>query len=328
MSGIEIDSSDKRRRLEGVISSAPVRPLRRGVIASVTGLLAISGMLAIRRLVGAFDEPAPGALMAATAVLTAGVVFAGRIIWLRTLSSAGARDLAVVRLIGWTGTLALWLLAFGCAAPATRALDWVVWLPLLVADHLVRELVIARAGQKDSRVRAKPAAGGRERRPTQIADQLAQAPHANGPASAIARTGAGIAGADPVGDRATDFPADDAERDEIVLQELVRLRDAAGAESVRGTMLADFAPGQRHAVLHAGFCPPLERLPVVEAEAVDGPDAMVKVVQAFAHGARLEVRLAETCEEACTVTVELSAIPAQSANGTRMKADLTDIRRS
>jgi hypothetical protein len=53
---------------------------------------------------------------------------------------------------------------------------------------------------------------------------------------------------------------------------------------------------------------------VVEVETGDGPDAEVKVAQAFAHGARLEVRLASVAEEDCWVIVELSA-KAASADG-------------
>ena len=94
-----------------------------------------------------------------------------------------------------------------------------------------------------------------------------------------------------------------------VLQQVVRVREADGGEAIRGWLLAEFVAGQRNATLHVGFCPPLERLPVVEAEMGDGPDAEVKVAQAFAHGARLEVRLASAAEEDCAVVVEMIAKP-------------------
>jgi hypothetical protein len=72
---------------------------------------------------------------------------------------------------------------------------------------------------------------------------------------------------------------------------------------------AEFSQGQRQATLYVGFCPPLARLPVIEAECVDGPEAELKVAQAFCHGARLEVRLSEAAEEDCLVVVELVAMP-------------------
>ena len=95
----------------------------------------------------------------------------------------------------------------------------------------------------------------------------------------------------------------------VVVQSLERVHDACGGESIRGTLRADFVAGQRHAALYVGFCPPLERLPDVEVEVVDGPDAAVKVVQALAHGVQLELRLAEPAEEACMATVEICATP-------------------
>jgi len=107
------------------------------------------------------------------------------------------------------------------------------------------------------------------------------------------------------------FMATSAVDDEAIstneLQRLVRVRDVDGGEAIHGTLRAEFVAGQRQATLHVGFCPPLERAPVVEVETGDGPDAEVKVAQAFAHGARLEVRLASAAEEDCWVIVELSA---------------------
>jgi hypothetical protein len=94
---------------------------------------------------------------------------------------------------------------------------------------------------------------------------------------------------------------------EHIVQKVVRVRDANGVEAMRGTLVADFAAGQRHSALHVGFCPPLAGGPAIEVEIADGPDASVKVTQAFAHGAAFELRLAEPAEEACHVAVEFSA---------------------
>lgn len=124
------------------------------------------------------------------------------------------------------------------------------------------------------------------------------------PAELSARRGPELQGAPAVA-------VDEAEPvDELVLQEFVRTRTSDGVETVRGTLSADFAVGQRHATLHVGFCPPLEGLPELEVELVDGPDAAIKVTQALAHGAQLELRLAEPADEPCRVVVEFSAAPA------------------
>jgi hypothetical protein len=94
-----------------------------------------------------------------------------------------------------------------------------------------------------------------------------------------------------------------------VVQQLTRVRDDAGVETIRGTLRADLLAGQRHATLHVGFCPPLAALPEIAAEPVDGPDATVKIVQAFAHGARLDVRLEDPADEPCHVVIDFSASP-------------------
>jgi hypothetical protein len=93
------------------------------------------------------------------------------------------------------------------------------------------------------------------------------------------------------------------------MQRIVRERGVDGSEVIRGALRAEFAAGQRNATLHVGFCPPLAALPRIELETGEGPDAEVKVAQAFTHGARLEVRLSEPAEDACSVLVELTAKP-------------------
>jgi hypothetical protein len=92
-----------------------------------------------------------------------------------------------------------------------------------------------------------------------------------------------------------------------VTQQLTRTRDDAGAETIHGTLRADLLAGQRHATLHVGFCPPLATLPKIAAEPMDGPDATVKIVQAFAHGARLDIRLEDPADEPCHVLIEFTA---------------------
>jgi hypothetical protein len=87
------------------------------------------------------------------------------------------------------------------------------------------------------------------------------------------------------------------------------VRDNEGVERVHGTLVAEFAAGQRQATVYVGFCPPLPRVPVIEVETVDGPDAELKVGQALCHGAQIEVRLPRPATEACTVIVELVSAP-------------------
>lgn len=93
-----------------------------------------------------------------------------------------------------------------------------------------------------------------------------------------------------------------------MLQQLTRSRGAGGSEIIRGTLLAEFAPGERITVLHVAFCPPFEQLPAVEARRVAGPACEVKVAQILHQGARLEVRLAHASTAAERATIELVAL--------------------
>jgi hypothetical protein len=93
----------------------------------------------------------------------------------------------------------------------------------------------------------------------------------------------------------------------VPLQQITRYRAADGTHAIRGTLLAEFAAGERTATLHVAFCPPFERLPTVEAEALNGCFADVKVAQLLHNGIQIDVRLPEAADEHTTVTVELMA---------------------
>lgn len=96
--------------------------------------------------------------------------------------------------------------------------------------------------------------------------------------------------------------------DEQLLQQLTRCRTADGRDVIRGTLVAEFAPGQRSATLYVAFCPPFERLPQVAASAeTDGPAASVKLTQMVHNGAQLDVRLPRATDRSQTVAVELVA---------------------
>jgi hypothetical protein len=173
------------------------------------------------------------------------------------------------RVLAWCGSAALVLFCLGCAWPDTTSFWWSLWLPAVVADQFSRGAFL------ESRARTAGAS-----------------PAARVDTAHVRR------GVCPRG------------RDELaIVQSVERVRDARGVESIRGMLRAEFAAGQRHATLYVGFCPPLERLPVVEVEVVDGTDASAKVVQALAHGVQLELRLAEPAEEACSAAVEICATP-------------------
>jgi len=95
--------------------------------------------------------------------------------------------------------------------------------------------------------------------------------------------------------------------DPQLLSQIERRMLAEGGEQIVGSLVAAFAAQQRTHDVHLPFCPPLAKLPTVEAEAVEGPAARVRVVQVLANGARLEVRLDEPAGEPTRVLVQVLA---------------------
>lgn len=98
---------------------------------------------------------------------------------------------------------------------------------------------------------------------------------------------------------------------EFVLQQLTRIRTDEGHDAIRGSLIAEFAAGERQATLYAAFCPPFERLPELEVNVADDSDASVKVSQLLHNGVQLEVRLATPADEPTSVAIEFFAINAE-----------------
>jgi hypothetical protein len=222
------------------------------VIGALASLILISLLLIARRVSDGITADLPLGTLAATALATLAIVIGTRMLWRRTFLDGTAVD----PWIGWGGSAALLLLAIGVSFPAQRIEDWIVWLPVLVIDQVVRRRMFESRDkiQEESKI-AKP----------QAALQAEQ------------------------------------------IQHLVRSRDADGAEIVRATLRADFVTQQRAATVYVGFCPPLVSQPELTVELPSVPASEFKIVQAFPHGARIDVRLASTATQAMCVILNVTA---------------------
>jgi hypothetical protein len=118
-----------------------------------------------------------------------------------------------------------------------------------------------------------------------------------------------LAAATLVSSKCGQYSGDSSKASEVTLQQLTRMRGVEGVESIRGTLVAEFAPGERTVVLHVAFCPPFERLPSVEVE-TDG--CVVKIAQVLHQGTRLEVRLERDSDVARRIPIEFHATDRQS----------------
>ena len=90
-----------------------------------------------------------------------------------------------------------------------------------------------------------------------------------------------------------------------LVQQYTRQRDDAGGESLHAIAEAEIPAGERLAVLHLAFCPPLATAPQLTAHAIDADDAEVKITTAETYGVRLEVRLSATASQPRRVLVEV-----------------------
>ncbi|HEY4235492.1 MAG TPA: hypothetical protein VGM76_18820 [Lacipirellulaceae bacterium] len=253
-------------------------PIAQWLVASSFLALALAIFLLVRRASGALIAPLPPLALFATAAGLYTWVWSVRLAW----SCRANRDSIVSRhtdrmIIVWLPQLALMLVAVACSYPGRRVVDWLAWLPVIVANSVGSQVV---ARWRQSRV-----------------DSAAVVP----PAATIAlRTYPSLPAAAADLSAATDDPG-------IMLQQLNRSRAPDGRETVHGTLVAEFAPEERTTALHVAFCPPFETLPHVEVEVADGPDASVKVAQVLHNGARIEVRLSEPVKTSTAVLLAIAA---------------------
>ena len=68
---------------------------------------------------------------------------------------------------------------------------------------------------------------------------------------------------------------------------------------------AEIPAGDRLAILHIAFCPPLDAQPELAAHALDADDAEVRITQAETFGARLEVSVPKPVTEGRRLVVEV-----------------------
>ncbi len=276
------------------MQSGPRQILVTTVVTLIALINAIGLLLVLSRVTGALSDDLPRNAMLLVALVMTVVMTATRIAWRRLfpleevpLEEAEHFELNFSphdwdAIVGWGSSLALLLLAVGFCYPGNLTSDWLIWFPALVADQFWRQTFF------DS---GRPA----------LSLEIVTPDFDEALDERLAATLA--------------FPEDcepeACESSEQIVQQLYRVRNDRGEEIVYGTVRADFETGQRTAVVHVGFCPPLSHLPEIEAESLPGTSARIKIVQALAHGTRLEVRLPTPAETDCHVMIDLAATPAR-----------------
>jgi hypothetical protein len=80
--------------------------------------------------------------------------------------------------------------------------------------------------------------------------------------------------------------------DAVLVQQLIRTRSPDGSERISGHVRVPLVAGQRTAHAHVAFCPPLESVPRIEVDQLDGPESRIKAAQVLLLGVRFDVKLA------------------------------------
>ncbi len=249
----------------------PAGFIRAGAGATLILLAAAAATLAWRRLAGALVNPLEPALLltaGAVTIAAAGVVRAG---WPRTAHAP----------LDWIVTAGASLAAVALLAalclPGTRPLWIAVLAIMLAAEEAWVWVRVFRRGPS----RMRPKFSGRR--------------HVG-----------------PEADARADVPAaakhsSDAMPAEEVTQQLIRSRAADGTEVLSGWLRTFFAAGQRTGSVHVAICPPLDAVPEVAVEQIDGPEARIKTAQVLPYGVRLDLKLAAAAGEPTGVLLQFSA---------------------
>ncbi|MCE9604090.1 MAG: hypothetical protein K8U03_04220 [Planctomycetia bacterium] len=102
-----------------------------------------------------------------------------------------------------------------------------------------------------------------------------------------------------------------------VSQSWKRSVDTSGSDVLEGYARARFEVGSRQASIHLVFCPPFERIPVLETETLDDLEARLIHITVLPYAARIDVRLSEPAEEELRATIGIRAVCDAGSTGTR-----------
>jgi hypothetical protein len=260
-----------------------------------TTLSLIAAVLLSRRLAGAFGTIQSAALPCVAGTVATFLSLAAHALWSIANPTASGRNLAIAAaltilpplMIGdvlWTSPsvfIAGYLAAlFVLAALAT----------LFVRDFVPRDSENAERvkGLSSSSVASKPAAGPIP----PISPRSIDPPAMEDVALPFDET---------IDDESCD------EADPALSQSIIRRQPIEGAEIVEGTVRIHFGPGERTAVAHVAFVPPLAHRPRAECQVLSDFDGRVRVGLSQAYGLRIEARRSEPAEEVGDVLVGFSA---------------------
>ncbi len=247
-------------------------------VSALVALFCLSALLCIRRAMGALISPLSPAALLIVASLLSGLFLACRLI-------------APRQALGRTNSLLTWLLTLLPLAAAALAFSALVngshpvWT--ITAAGLV--LAAGEIGWWLSRIRRLGRSSGRQDRRRAMSQRESRRDDSH----------KSCVGAE-LPETAEQLSCD-------ISQQVTRWRDDDGVECLLARLRGEFDKGQRTINLHVAFCPPLESVPALEVRQIDGPPARIKLAQVESFGARLDLKLVASSNEAVSVLVEVRA---------------------
>ena len=261
----------------------PVSLARWTVCVTMGLLLLVALMMLARRVAGALVQPIDASgLLATGTTLAAGCALLR--IWWRHSAPAGR--------LGWLDHFVLWLpavsvvlLAGSLSLPGSSLWALSVFWMMLVGEESASVLVGLRGAGEGGLVGwVRPAPEAHRGETDPVTGSAGEAPAPDRPGEAEPRL----------------LPSN-------VSQQLTRAREEDDTEVLYGKLRAEFTPGQRLAILHVAFCPPLPTVPDLTAEQLDGPPVEIKRAQVQPYGARLDLRLRSPSRDRQGVLLEFYA---------------------
>jgi len=268
--------------------------LARLVLFAAAGfLLVLSGVFLVRRLIGAFGQPLASETLIVLAATLAAVVASIRVAWRLVSGSNVMSGRHGGLVLDMTLCLGVFCLGASLAVQGTETLPLAVFWAIVAVGEAVGWSPYYR--RLTGRIRARSGRNRCQSEETPATD--------NGPARELLETGShGIATLEePDEDDGLELLSPN------VSQRITRGRGEDGVEAVYGVVRCDFSVGQRQQNLHIAFCPPLERIPELTTDQIDGPIVKIKPSMVEVFGAGLEVKLPAPCSEPTSVQVQFYA---------------------
>lgn len=88
------------------------------------------------------------------------------------------------------------------------------------------------------------------------------------------------------------------------------MADDGTSETIEGVVAVSFEKGQKTAVVHLSFLPPLGAVPELECEPQEGPDVRLRTAAVHNYGARVEVRRVGATDDDARVEIAYAAFSA------------------